>query len=156
MLNAHRFVNSAAHFKSILERDSVKYIFCLQPMLHRSTNKKLNNAEAKFRTAVNPIFSVPDLGRLPEKYCITSSLDKDSLNTAMNLALMYMLDDTLSQMLRKELTTTNTAFIDANEQISHLSQDDELYTDYCHLTQLGNKTIADILASSITQRGFIQ
>lgn len=134
--NASRFQQIVKHFRATVESDGATFVFCLQPFLHRTkTNKRLS----KIETELDRLMLVPS---------------QDAQTAArMRQINRYFFDDYLSSQL-KNMLEQDKFFVDANSQIQELDESVEFFTDYCHLTEAGNRITAEILGKHLaTQFG---
>jgi len=132
--NAARFQQIVKHFRATVESDGATFVFCLQPLLHRTkTNKHLSNIEAE----LDRLMLVP--GRDPQSAERMRQINR------------YFFDDYLSNHLR-DVLVQGKFFIDANSQIQDLDESVEFFTDYCHLTEEGNRIIAEILGKHLVSK----
>jgi len=132
--NAARFQQIVKHFRATVESDGATFIFCLQPLLHRTkTNKHLSNIE----TELDRLMLVP--GQDPQSAARMRQINR------------YFFDDYLSNHLR-DVLVQGKFFIDANSQIQDLDESVEFFTDYCHLTEEGNRITAEILGKHLVSK----
>jgi lysophospholipase L1-like esterase len=128
--NAKRFEQIVQQYLAITDVDNVQYIFVLQPMLPRATNKALSEIEQELLISTQE----------------ASWMDQESL-----LVASYFFDDFLAPKLESMFAERDALFIDGNREIAELAASVEFFTDYCHLTEDGNRIIARQIANRIIQ-----
>jgi hypothetical protein len=132
--NALRFQQVVKHFRATVESDGATFLFCLQPLLHRTkTNKHLSKIESQL-----------------DRLMLVPSQDAQSA-ARMRQINRYFFDDYLNSQL-KEMLAQGKFFVDANSQIQELDQSVEFFTDYCHLTEEGNRITAEILGKHLVSK----
>jgi hypothetical protein len=133
---SQRFLQILDHYMAVLKADKVDFIFALQPMLYRQTNKKWSKIEDRMRRTV---FGVgPNLpSYVVDRFILMSK---------------YFFDQYLSQASQERVEKVDFGFLDLNSEISHLNDDFELYVDYCHFTIAGSRAVAEILGREVLQR----
>lgn len=136
------FTNLILYFNSICKVDNVDYVFCLQPMLNRTINKKLTETEVIMQQTINPINI-----RLSDSGLTSSQIDSAERNG--NLLINYFFDDVLTKSIDSLSKNNNFGFIDFNQEIENEFDKVEFYVDYCHLTHEGNSVVAEILSQRI-------
>jgi lysophospholipase L1-like esterase len=134
--NAQRLLQIVRQHFAVLKADHTPSIFVLQPLLNRTkTNKHLSQIERHLAEVMVPTGSDT-----------SASVDQCAL------LLSYFYDDFLSDALRKTSKEFGVEYLDLNAEIAPLGPDVEFYTDYCHLTQEGNRRVAEILGRAILAR----
>ncbi|NND96220.1 MAG: hypothetical protein HKN47_02690 [Pirellulaceae bacterium] len=132
--NSARFLQTVKHFKATVESDDATFVFCLQPLLHRvGTNKQLSVIETRLERVM---------------YAHTTAPDKAARRRLIN---RYLFDDYLSAQLQQMLDDDG-GFVDVNAHLLDVEQNLEFYTDYCHLTEDGNRITAEILGSHLASQ----
>ncbi|MEY4566824.1 MAG: hypothetical protein RLY14_1794 [Planctomycetota bacterium] len=135
--NAARFQQIVKHFRATVESDGATFVFCLQPLLHRT---KINKRLSKIEIELDRLMLVP-------------SRDAQSAGR-MRQINRYFFDDYLSTRL-SDMLAQGKFFVDANSQIQDVDDSVEFFTDYCHLTEEGNRMTAEILGQHlVSQIGF--
>ncbi len=136
------FTDLILYYNALCKTDSVDFIFCIQPLLQRETNKELSNVENKMQQEIKPInisLSQPNLDKkILDKY--------ESMGI---ITLKYFFDDYLSDTIKLLSQKNNFNYIDLNKEITHINKSIEFYTDYCHLSFEANKIIAELLSREI-------
>ena len=125
--NSSQMAWCIASLEKQLQMDSVKSIFCIQPMLSRRVfQKQLSPLEMKLRANLEP-------------------------DSSVNMILLeeHFVDDYFSSKTDSVVTSYGADFIDFNKQIIQLGNDKEFYVDYCHLTPFGNDFIATTLEQKV-------
>ncbi len=144
-----KFVKSSVTFtdlillyNSLCEVQNTEFIFCLQPMLYRETNKILTKSESKMKEKINPInISCSDQA--------ISEIKLKEYSEKGNLILKFFIDDYLTHKIDSLSKLNNFGFIDFNYQLQNQYKNIEFYVDYCHLTSEANTIIAEILFNKI-------
>ncbi|MEZ5001836.1 MAG: hypothetical protein R2730_02265 [Chitinophagales bacterium] len=151
--NSRRFIQLLDYYANTLSKDSVSFLYCIQPILNRTPNKVLTEKESAFAN-LNPLYD--DMA--PEE--ITSfiaSYDEENgiiLKQSM-LALKYFYTDFMSDEIEQTINKNKGHFIDLGMQITQVDGNVDVYTDYCHLTQSGNNFVAEQLVNIIIQNELI-
>lgn len=134
-------------YKSLCKAQNTEFIFCLQPMLYRETNKILTKSESEMKEKINPInISLSDQN-------ISETTLKEYEENG-NLILKFFFDDYLSNQIDSLSKLNDFEFIDFNKQLEnkYKATETEFYVDYCHLTAEANTIIAEILFNLIEEK----
>lgn len=144
-----KFVKSSVTFtdlillyNSLCEVQNTEFIFCLQPMLYRETNKILTKSESKMKEKTNPInISLSDQN--------ISEATLKEYEEKGSLMLKFFFDDYLSNQIDSLSKLNDFEFIDFNKLLANKHKNIEFYVDHCHLTVEANTIIAEILFNKI-------
>ena len=118
-------------YENQLRQDSVFSIFCLQPMLsRRSPQKQLSPVERRLRATIE--------GR--------GVVQKDPAGDG---GVFQFWDEYLAHRVDSVVVHNGGTFMDMNKDIAGLEANKEFYMDYCHMTPLGNKFVAKMLAEKV-------
>lgn len=148
-IHKSNFINSSDTFtglillyNSLCKTQNTEFIFCLQPMLYRETNKILTKSENEMKEKINPInISCSDQA--------ISEIKLKEYSEKGNLILKFFIDDYLTHKIDSLSKLNNFGFIDFNYQLQNQYKNIEFYVDYCHLTSEANTIIAKILLDKI-------
>ena len=148
-IHKSNFINSSDTFtglillyNSLCKTQNTEFIFCLQPMLYRETNKILTKSENEMKEKINPInISCSDQA--------ISEIKLKEYSEKGNLILKFFIDDYLTHKIDSLSKLNNFGFIDFNYQLQNQYKNIEFYVDYCHLTSEANTIIAEILFNKI-------
>lgn len=140
--NTHFFENQIINFNALCKANQCVFIFGLQPLLHRSINKKLSSVEKLFQSNIRPVNVRMHFNSLNVRQA--ANIDK-----LISLEIKYFFDDYLSFHIEQLAQKNNFHFIDFNKEIQNVSDSIDFYTDYCHLTPQGNRIVAEIIAKKI-------
>jgi hypothetical protein len=122
--NASRFLNTLDRYMAVLRTDGVEWLFVLQPEVNRAINKSLTPSEAqwqKYRPMLDKVFS-------------------DNRDV-----FRYFYDDYLTDALSERIEGAGYEYLDMGLESRILGSEFQLFTDYCHLTNEGNKFVAAYL-----------
>ena len=136
------FTDLILYYNALVSTANAEFIFCLQPMLNRKTNKNLTITEKEMQQKLNPI----NLSLLNHSFSNNIIPEMEKVG---NLCLLYFFDDYLSKQIEELSMQKSFCFIDFNREFSILEDDIDIFTDYCHLTFYGNRKVAKILAIRI-------
>ncbi len=171
--NTNRWIKSLVRFQNTAQFDSSSFMFVLQPILTSEINKPLSAKEQELYTYYSNINSSSSL-----KLCLSKekyNLINDTLNlnwssddivSIQNVPFHFTLNDLqrfqtknysdqLSNSIEANVTKFGGSYINMNKEVTYLDSSFELYTDYCHLTELGNSEIATIIAKRIKEDNLI-
>jgi hypothetical protein len=140
--NSFLFENQVLYFNAVCKTNQSIFIFGLQPLLHRNINKQLSPVEKLFQSNIRPVNVKMNFSSLNIRQ--TAQIEK-----LISLEIKYFFDDYLSAQMEQLARKNNFMFSDFNKEIQNIPENTEFYTDYCHLTQEGNKIVAGILAEKI-------
>lgn len=140
--NTPLFENQIINFNALCRANHSVFIFGLQPLLHRSLNKKLSPVEKLFQSYIRPVNVFMHFNSLNVKQAA-------NIEKLISLEIKYFFDDYLSLHLEQLAQKNNFNFIDFNKEIQDVPDSIDFYTDYCHLTHQGNKIVAEIIAQKI-------
>ena len=141
-----------------LRADGVYSIFCLQPTLQRRVyQKNLTTTELRLRSFLEKVTAADTLKML-RKFDEQRQLNTLT-NTVWNkigvdkyyreiLKRQYTYNE-ISPLLDSISTANGAGYVDVNKALTGLGADKEFYTDYCHLTPLGNEFVAGLLLSKV-------
>jgi hypothetical protein len=134
--NSKRLTQILNHYIAALHSDGVKFIFTLQPMLDRPIgNKPLSAIESKMKSELGLWHGAPDR-------------KEDGV-----LVMRYFFDDYLSQEFARQTAAKGVHYVDIGDRIRTTPADVEFYTDYCHMTQEGNRLIAIQFKEALVTEG---
>jgi hypothetical protein len=134
--NSKRFMQILNHYMATLRSDGVQFIFSLQPMLDRSEgNKPLSTIESK----------------MASEFGLWHGAPKNKEDGA--LILKYFFDDYLSDELARQTTAMGVRYVDIGDRMKTIPANVEFYTDYCHMTQEGNRLIAIQFSEALIAEG---
>ncbi len=126
--HAKRFEQIVRQYLAVLEADGTHYVFVLQPMLPRGTNKSLSRIEQEL---------------------LSSTLEGSWTDVDSLLVARYFFDDFLAPRLESLFAPSTAVFVDGNRAITDVESSTEFFTDYCHLTAEGNRIIAQRICDRI-------
>ncbi|NSW45216.1 MAG: hypothetical protein HPY79_05330 [Bacteroidales bacterium] len=140
--NSFLFEKQVLFFNAVCKTNQSTFIFGLQPLLHRTINKQLSPVEQLFQSNISPI-------NVRMHFSSLNIRQIEQIETLISLEIKYFFDDYLSVQMEQLAQKNNFMFIDFNKEIQNIPKNTEFYTDYCHLTQEGNKIVASILVNKI-------
>lgn len=148
-------------YSNTLRDDSVKFLFVMQPILQRGTNKHLAAYETEMQQInsfgfltphVNPGFGTGGDPRL-DFTAVNAMGEKDGVTY---LARRYFFDDFLSDTVKGMAMKKGFAYCDMSYEIQSLGSDFDFYTDYCHLTKQGYQFVGERMGKMIVEQGWIK
>ena len=118
---------------------SVQGLNIMQPMLNRQErNKVLSPVETEILQQMYPPVYFAD----------------ESEQTNSMLILKYFFDDYLSDRFQSEIDSAGHTFLDMGLEFQRMERAEVAYTDYCHLTPIANRFIAESIGKELLRTHF--
>lgn len=143
--NSEKFIKLIEYYHSICEVDNVKFIFCLQPLLYR---EKINKSLSVYERKMQSNFFSGNSKTMDTKNKFSPS-QIELIMRGMNLIQKYFIDDYLTEKIRQVSDKDGFSYIDMNKEIVNIPSSTDIFVDYCHLTPVGNKIVAEIISRKI-------
>ncbi|HWB64473.1 MAG TPA: hypothetical protein VG603_13235 [Chitinophagales bacterium] len=145
------------HYAYILKGDKVQFLFVMQPILARPTNKALAGYERNM-LPINVLCNhnkpgKQHKGKAPEPTSLYGRLRlrDDWMDGAKDITLQYFLDDYLTGAIKQQADEHGYFYYDMGRAMQGLDSNFEFYTDYCHMTKEGNRFAAEKIGEALIQ-----
>lgn len=117
-------------FNESVKLDSSKFLFVLQPIIYLVNDFKFTESEQKFKSIIDTDISF----KSPIKNDVKIVMDKTG----------------------EKLKENGGFYLNTNNDFLKKDSNQEIFTDYCHLTIDGNKLLADLIFETILKQKIIE